>query len=132
MQQVRVKTADEAARVLLVDDDVALVQVFARYLLRRGFVVTTCGGGVEAVKALSGGIFDVVVTDLEMPGMDGFALLAWIGQYRWGMPVVVMSGCGAFGVEQQTRAMGAVAFLHKPATPGEVLQVLEALGHNRG
>jgi CheY-like chemotaxis protein len=125
-------TVGQAARVLLVDDDSTLVQVFARFLSRHGFSVRTCGGGAEAVEALYGGTFDVVVTDLEMPGMDGFALLAWIRQHQPGVSVVVMSGCNAPGVGRRTRAMGAVAFLEKPSTPGDVLEVLQHLRMNRG
>jgi CheY-like chemotaxis protein len=61
-------------RVLLVDDEPAVRRPLGRFLQRRGAEVCEAADGAEALAALAGGPFDIVVADLRMPGMDGASL----------------------------------------------------------
>jgi PleD family two-component response regulator len=60
-----------AVNVLLVDDEPTLVRALARFLNRAGHAVTTASDGKEAVELISRTAFDVIVSDIEMPGMSG-------------------------------------------------------------
>ena len=63
------------ARVLLVDDEINMAKTQAKILQRKGYVVETAGNGRDALRVLEGTPFDVVITDLKMPTMDGMQLL---------------------------------------------------------
>src|SRR5262245_7051814 len=110
------------AKVLLCDDEGALCRGLARLLRPTFDVVTADGPGGLAL--LDGEAFDVVVTDLRMPGVNGFELLEAVRRKRPGTPVIVMSGSAE--IHDAVRAMraGARDFLVKPV---ETRQLEEAL-----
>lgn len=112
-------------RLLLVDDDPDVVWGMGRYLMRRGFEVTTCGDGTEAVELLTTGSFDVVVTDIQMPGLNGLALIEWLNQNRPDTRVVVMTAFGSPTVQELVRRKGAILYLEKPVDPDLLVQVIE-------
>ena len=65
----------EEVRALLVDDDPTVLHGYSRVLERHGVTVDTASNGKEAVERVKGGRFDVIVSDISMPGMDGLTLL---------------------------------------------------------
>lgn len=113
------------ARLLLVDDDPDVVWGIGKYLMRRGFEVTTCGDGTEAVELLSNGQFEVLVTDIQMPGLNGLALIEWVNQHCPATRVVVMTAFGSPTVQEVVRRKGAVLYLEKPVDPDLLVQVIE-------
>ena len=70
------QTLQSGMRVLVVDDEEAVLHVHARALAKRGYQVETAGDGNAAVRSLGQISFDVILSDIEMPGMDGIDLLA--------------------------------------------------------
>lgn len=102
--------------VLLVDDDremlLALQEGFARYA--DSFSVLLAGDGVEALEYLKRQPISLVVTDLKMPRVDGFELLATIMANFPDIPVVIITGYSTPRMEQLARKGGAVAFIAKP------------------
>ena len=106
--------ADTGPRALVVDDDDAILRVHARALSRAGFRVETALDGHAAVKALEGVAFDVILSDIDMPGMNGLELLARVRQRDLDVPVVLITG--APSVETAARAVeqGALRYLTKP------------------
>jgi len=78
-------------RVLLVDDEPKELHSYARVLGAAGFDVTEARGGTEAVHLLQGANFDVVLSDLVMPGMDGLAVLRLVRERMAELPVILMS-----------------------------------------
>lgn len=72
----------EGARVLVVDDEAALRAPVARFLRRCGAWVTEAGDGAHALRRIEREVFDAVVSDVRMPVMDGFALLAELERRR--------------------------------------------------
>ena len=102
--------------ILLVDDDVELLR-----LLKEGFAgyahvlgVLTAGDGLEALECIRRQAVALVVTDLKMPRMDGLELLAAVKEGYPDIPVIVMSGFQASGIESAARRGGAVGFIAKP------------------
>ena len=79
-------------RVLLVDDEPAIARGLARFLTAAGHTVTTASDGTEAVGPLGADAFDVIVSDIRMPEMDGLTLLCRIRESDLDVPVVFMTG----------------------------------------
>ena len=86
-------------RILLVDDDAIVLEVMQAALESEGHVVSAADGGKQAIAladaSLGGGTpFDVVITDISMPRMDGYELARNLKQKDAGLPIIAMSGWG--------------------------------------
>jgi putative two-component system response regulator len=108
-------------RVLCVDDEPVILQVLRRLLEVQGFEPVTCGDPVEAAANFSEGMFDVVITDIHMPVMDGLALMRAIRQIQPEIPVVIVTGHGTVDTAIQALREGATGMLVKPFTGEELL-----------
>ena len=105
---------DVLARVLFVDDELPLRDVVSRLLGRRGLDVVTAGDAVSAVEMLRDQPFDLVLTDFQMPDMDGFQLLAHVREHYPDLPAIMMTGQSSVQHAVQAMANGAVDYLPKP------------------
>ncbi len=83
---------DFKRRILLVDDDAALLATTAAALAREGYELMTAVDGFEALAALRGGMPDVLISDLKMPNMSGFELLAVVRKRFPAIGVIAISG----------------------------------------
>ena len=104
-------------RILLVDDEVPLVNVGRQMLTRLGYQVTTHTqpGAALAEFAQAPGAFDLVITDLNMPGMSGLELASKLLGHRPGLPIVLTTGYSATLTPETARALGLRELLPKPA-----------------
>ncbi|MCK5416865.1 MAG: response regulator, partial [Desulfobacterales bacterium] len=102
--------------VLLVDDDSemlhALKEGFKKY--QESFAVLLAEDGLRALESLKQNIISLVVTDLKMPNMDGFELLAHIMEHYPDIPVIIITGYSTPEMEQLAREGGAVGYIAKP------------------
>jgi CheY-like chemotaxis protein len=102
--------------VLLVDDDhemlIALKQGFDKY--KDSFAILLASDGLKAVESLKKNTISLVVTDLKMPGMDGFELLAHIMEHYPDIPVIIITGYSTPEMEHLAREGGAVGYIAKP------------------
>ncbi len=117
--------------VLLVDDDRAMLRLFQEALTpyADAFAVMVAGDGVEALEWLKRRSVSLVVTDLKMPRMDGFELLATIMDGYPDIPVIIMSGFNAPGVESMALRGGAVGFIVKPFSIDTLAHQILAMLH---
>jgi two-component system response regulator PilR (NtrC family) len=101
-------------RALVVDDESDIRELLAITLGRMDLAVDTAADYSSAVKRLSGGRYDLVLTDMRLPDRDGLDLVEWIQAHRPGVPVAVITAHG--NVEAAVRALklGAFDFLSKP------------------
>jgi EAL domain-containing protein (putative c-di-GMP-specific phosphodiesterase class I) len=117
---------DPASRglILLVDDEQSIARAYARTLGAAGFSVQTASDGREAAAAARQRSFDVIVSDIAMPEMNGIELLRAVREHDLDVPVVLMTGGPA--VDSAVRAMeyGALRYLIKPIDPGELEEVV--------
>lgn len=106
-------------KVLIVDDEPAVLFALSEALAdrRRGVKVATAANGHEAVAILESERVDLVVTDLRMPQMDGFELLAWLRRGFPHLPVMVMTG---FRAETAARLDDGLEVLEKPFDVGDL------------
>src|SRR5690348_2499570 len=79
-------------RILVVDDDPAILETSARILRQRGYEVRTASDGFAALAELRRSLPDVIITDLRMPNMSGFELLSVVRRRFPQIPVIVISG----------------------------------------
>ena len=124
-------------KVLLVEDDRSLREALADTLLLAGHDYKAVGSAEEALAAVGGEAFSLVVSDVNMPGMDGHQLLGLLRARQPQLPVLLMTAHGA--VERAVDAMrqGAADYLVKPFEPKALLDLvarhaLGSLGADRG
>ncbi len=104
-------------RVLVVDDDPAVRKSFDRVLTGKGYAVITAENGEEALRKLSEEKYDLVYTDIRMPGMSGLELAEQVKARKPWTPVVIITGYGTDAAEARAKAAGVSSFVHKPLSP---------------
>lgn len=112
-------------RVIFVDDDRDVREALGQSLDLGGFDVTMCRAVVEAMDHIVCGLDGVVVTDMRMPGQDGFALLTRALKIDPDLPVIVLTGEGDIPMAVRAMNEGAYDFLEKPCPPKRLLEAVE-------
>lgn len=115
--------------ILVIDDDY-FVRTLLNFLLQDYFEVVSIENGYKAMMWLDkGNIPDLIITDMDMPQINGFNLLKHLqksGYYR-DIPVLVLSGHSNPDLEEQCRLSGAAGFISKPFNPPDLLNRLKIL-----
>ena len=109
-------------KVLVVDDDPVVAKSFHRILSGKGYAVIHAADGAEALDKLAREDYDVVYTDLRMPGMHGLEVAQRIRETRPWLPVVIVTGYADERNEAAAQALGVTAFLHKPLAPQAIAE----------
>jgi CheY-like chemotaxis protein len=104
-------------QVLVIDDDAVVGRSFDRVLSGIGYEVSTALTGEEGLKNMETTAYDVVFTDINMPGMDGLEVTERIKAKCPWTPVVVITGYGTEENEAEASVLGVSGFVHKPLTP---------------
>jgi len=104
-------------KVLVVDDDPVVGKSFDRVLSGKGYAVITAVNAQEALNKLDAEDYDVVFTDIKMPGMSGLEMAEQVKQRRPWLPVVIVTGYGSPDNEARAHAAGVSGFLRKPLSP---------------
>lgn len=111
----------EAAKVLVVDDEEVVGRSFDRVLSEKGYSVSMAMDGEEALKKIGTNGYDLVFTDIKMPGMDGIEVARRVKEMNPWLPVVVVTGYGSMENEARAQEVGVSGFLRKPLSP-EVIE----------
>jgi len=123
----------EARAVLFVDDSISVRKLAARFLEAGGLEVDTAVDGLDALEKLASGRFRIVITDLEMPRMHGYELIAEIRrhpQYRH-LPVIVCSSRSSEKHRRRAHELGAQGYITKPFTKDQLLADIQRLTEGR-
>ena len=125
--RLSIPDSDPATRaaVLIVDDDELLVRGLARSLRSRGYVVSTATSGEEAIGHAKTHRFDVVLSDISMPCMDGIQLLKQLREVDMLVPVVLVTGEPTVSTAMDAVEYGAFRYLSKPLNGEVVSQVID-------
>lgn len=112
-------------RVLVADDEVPICKVLDRVLSAAGFEVVQAHDGRAAIAAIEGGSFDVILTDIQMPGATGIELLGKVRAHDLDVPVVLMTGSPEMSDALGAIELGALQYLSKPFPLDRVVRVIE-------
>ena len=113
------------ARILLVEDEANMARTLTKNLERAGHTVEHAPHGEAALTRLDQRLFDMVVTDLKMPVMDGMQLLRVLHKRELPPVVVVLTGYGTIESAVEAMKLGAADYLIKDARPQEILLTVE-------
>jgi len=119
---------DTRLRLLVVDDEPALRTSLSLVLREIGYDVRSAGNGFSALAEMRNGVPDILISDLNMPGMSGFELLSVVRRRFPTIPVIAMSG--AFAGNALPNGLPADAFYEKGAGIAQLLKALEFVSGN--
>lgn len=111
--------------ILLVDDELVMVRAYSRALAAEGYDVSTATDGIVAEKLTATHSFDVVISDIVMPGMTGLELLRAVRRHDLDVPVILMTGDPTDDVGKQAVELGALMLLVKPVDFRALLQLVD-------
>ncbi len=114
-------------RVLVVEDEVDLRDLLVEYFRGRGHQVVGAADGRSAVATLEREAFDLVITDLQLPGVDGLGVLTAARRLHPGIYVVIVTGFASLDSAIQAVRLGAYDYLTKPFSLGQIDVVLRRI-----
>jgi DNA-binding NtrC family response regulator len=111
--------------VLVIDDEPAIRQLLSERLAIAGFAVTVADSGTAGIEAMRRRRFDVAITDLKMPGLDGVETLSALKEIDPAVPVVMATGYATVETAIEAMKRGAYDYIQKPFKLGDLVLVLE-------
>ena len=117
----------ENRRILLVDDDQNFRTSMERSLRSRRFEITTADSAEAALKAAQGHEFELVITDVRMPGMDGFELATRLRATTPRARILMLTAFGSNRVQERSRQAGAMTWMEKPVHLVQLIDYIEYL-----
>ena len=118
-------------RILVIDDDDAVRESTGRILRAAGYAVDSAPGGDEGYRLARQGAFDVILSDLRMPGLSGLDVLHRLRENRIDSAFIIMSAFGTVDTAVEAMKLGAVDFVQKPFSRDELLMRVRAAGERR-
>jgi len=114
-------------KILLVDDDDGVRSSFTALLTRRGYDIDPKSSGVEALNSLKKTSYDILLTDLKMPNMNGLDLLKEARKIDSELGVIIMTGYGEIASYLEAMDLGAVEYLNKPVKTSDLEVIIKKL-----
>src|SRR5512132_1086373 len=112
-------------RLLIVDDDQSTLASLSRAFRMAGYEAVVCDNAARAIGFLKSERFDLVCSDVVMPGTDGLAMLAQVRELGIGTPIIMISGQATVEMAVRATRLGAVDFLEKPISTEKLLLTVE-------
>ena len=116
------------ARILVVDDEKNVLLSMQAILREDGYRVDIAANGAEAIKAIRSHHYDLVLTDLKMPAIDGFGVLSEVQKSSPSTVTIMMTGYGSVGSAIEAVHLGAYEYLLKPIEVPELKQAVKEAG----
>ena len=114
-------------KILIAEDDVELRGLFQNVLIKRGYQVKGVSNGKEALEALDGNFYDLVISDIMMPIMDGYQLVRTLRDHGYNTPVMMITAKDAFEDMQLGFLSGSDDYMVKPINVNEMVLRVSAL-----
>ena len=111
--------------ILIIDDDANTLASLARAFRLAGHEATVCDNAARALELAKAERFDLILSDVVMPGKDGIALLEDLKNVGVSAPVVMMSGQATIEMAVKATRLGAIDFLEKPISTDKLLLTVE-------
>lgn len=114
-------------KILIAEDDGELRQLFQHVLIKNGYAVTGVANGKEALDAIDGGYFDLIISDIMMPVMDGYELVSSLRQAGITTPILMITAKDAFDDMRLGFLSGTDDYMVKPVNVNEMVLRVGAL-----
>ena len=116
-----------SASILIVDDSASLRMAIRIALTGAGYSVTEAGDGLDGLAKAAAAKFDMIVTDLNMPNMDGLAMIRELRSQpaQAGVPIIFLTTESDAGMKAQAREAGATGWLVKPFVPEQLIKIVK-------
>ena len=114
-------------RILVVEDEPALNQTVCAYLRQNGFEAVGCLGAQEAYDRLYGQVFDVIISDVMMPQIDGFEFARTVRELDREIPILLMTARDDLAAKQKGFSIGVDDYMVKPVEPEELVMRIGAV-----
>lgn len=114
-------------RILIVEDEKRLASTLAELLHRQGYTADVCNDGISGLDNARSGIYDLLVLDAMLPGMDGFTLLRELRSGGSSLPVLMLTARSELSDRVRGLDCGADYYLTKPFEPDELLACIRSL-----
>ncbi len=116
--------SQESNRILVIDDEQIIQDVLSDFLSNENFVVNSASSGEEALKELEEKHYDIVLSDMKMPGISGIDLLKELKRRKMDIIVIIMTGYGTVDTAVEAIKLGAFDYIMKPFKMEELLNVI--------
>ena len=114
-------------KILIAEDDSELRQLFSHVLIKNGYSVTGVCNGKEALDALDKGYYDLIISDIMMPEMDGYELVSSLRTAGYSIPVMMITATDAFDDMRMGFVSGTDDYMVKPVNVNEMVLRVGAL-----
>ena len=114
-------------KVLVVEDDAALRQMFCRVLSHNGYKPLEAESAADALELMDHEFFDIIITDVMMPGMDGFEFVKTLRESGYTLPILVITAKDQFADKQTGFSVGVDDYMVKPIDVNEMVLRVSAL-----
>lgn len=114
-------------KVLVVEDDAALRQMFCRVLSHNGYEPLEAESATDALELMDHEFFDIIITDVMMPGMDGFEFVKTLRESGYTLPILVITAKDQFADKQTGFSVGVDDYMVKPIDVNEMVLRVSAL-----
>ncbi len=116
--------------ILIVDDEVLIVRTLKRLLSKEKYKVTTALGAKEAFDLIKGNDFDLIISDIKMPEINGIEMVKWIRKYlvengKMPVPEIFITGYAREDIYQDALALKAAAYVEKPFDMKSLLEAIK-------
>jgi DNA-binding NtrC family response regulator len=111
--------------LLIVDDELIVRESLGNWLKEEGYTVDTSESGLDALKKIEAGKFDLLIADIKMPGMDGIELLERAKKIEPDLQVLVITAYASIDTAVQAMRKGAFDYIVKPFNPEDVSQIIQ-------
>jgi two-component system chemotaxis response regulator CheY len=114
------------ASILIVDDSNSVRMAIRMALTGAGYAVTEASDGAQGLSKANGSKFDMIITDLNMPNMDGLTMIRTLRRSpaQCGTPILFLTTESEDAMKQQAKAAGATGWLVKPFVPDQLIKVV--------
>jgi len=115
------------SKILIVEDDKELCELFTRVLEKNGYSVKQAPNGAVALEEVASDYYDLIISDIMMPVMDGYRFITELRARDFKIPVIIITAKGAFEDMKQGFLSGSDDYMVKPVNPNEMLLRIDAI-----
>lgn len=112
-------------RLLFVDDDPNMIQMVRLFLSNEAAEIDFAANGRIAIKKITTGKFDIIVSDLQMPEVDGLELIKYLSDLNLSIPIIIISAYGLESMAAKAMDAGALAVIHKPFDSKTLIKIIK-------